>query len=250
MTRFKLGLKEPTYSRDDLHFASYRTPAKITVPEDFGFYALVSNWGMDGNDEYGDCFPAGQDHAELVFPTLAGAPSPTITTPNTLADYFAMNGKKPGPAGSSSDQGTDPRIGLNYHRQVGMLTAGVRRKIEAWTATEVGNLTELAEAAYLTGAAGIGINCPESAQDQFPTGFWRVVSGSPIEGGHWIVCVGRKGGYYVCVTWGGIVLVTAAFLRKYMTFGAAIFSTEILSKLGESPSGLNALQLRADVAAL
>lgn len=251
MSRMKLGLKTPTYSAADFHFSTYRT-VDIPVPDNFGFYTKVAAWGMLANDEYGDCMPAGQDHAELTFPTLGGTPSPPIAATNTLADYFAMNRVKPGPAGGDSDQGTDPRVGLNYHRKIGMIDSrGVRHKLAAWTALEPGNLTELAQAAYLTGAAGIGINCPESAQDQFPTGYWRVVAGSPIEGGHWIICVGRHNGYYVCITWGGVVLVTAAFLRKYMTFGAAMLSKEILAaKTGLAPSALDLAQLSADVAAL
>lgn len=248
---FRLGLKTPTYSADDFHFSSYRT-AKVEVPADFGFYSKVAIWGMLGNDEYGDCFPAGQDHGEMIFPTLAGLSTPPIAASNTLADYFAMNGKTPGSAGSGSDEGTDPRVGLNYHRKTGMVDMhGTRHKLAVWTALEPGNLTEVAESAFLTGAAGIGINCPQSAQDQFPTGYWRVVAGSPIEGGHWVVCVGRHNGYYVCITWGGVVLVTAAFLRKYMTFGAAMLSKEILNaKTGLAPAGLNLSQLSADVAAL
>jgi len=251
MGRFKLGLKEPTYDGRDRQFATYRTPL-VAVPADFGDYKRVRHtWGMLANDRYGCCFPAGQAHA-VMQETADGAGKAVHVAPsNTLADYFAMNGVEPGPPGSGSDQGTDPRVGLDYHRKVGIVDgAGRRHKLAGYVALEVGNLTELAEAAYLFGAVGIGLNLPQSAQDQFPTGHWRVVPGSPIEGGHWVVCVGRWNGYYEIVTWGERIHVTPQFLSTYMNCGYGMLSAEVIDGQGKSPEGFAYTELQADLGLL
>lgn len=249
--RFKLGMKAPTYDARDRQFGTYRM-GSVTVPAEFGDYHDIPHggWGMLGNDEYGDCFPAGQGHA-VMLETAEGGHRVSVTTPETLDDYFAMNGVPAGQPGSSSDQGTDPRVGLEYHRTVGMrATPTSRHKLAAWTSLEVGNLTELAEATYLGGAAGVGLNLPESAQDQFQSGYWRVVPGSPIEGGHWIIIVGRWNGYYEGITWGGRIHITPQFLTKYMSFGAAMFSPEVIGGNGKSPEGFDYQQLQADLGQL
>jgi hypothetical protein len=253
--RFKLGMKEPTYDSRDRLFGTYRTGAMPVVPAEFGDYRRIPHggWGMLGNDEYGCCFPAGQGHA-VMLESAEGGREDVVVTSETLADYFAMNGVKPGQPGSASDQGTDPRVGLEYHRTVGMLAtqstdypAGQRHKLAAWTSLEVGNLQELAEAAYLFGAAGVGLNLPQSAQDQFPSGYWRVVPGSPIEGGHWIIVVGRWNGYFEGVSWGRRIHITPQFLTTYMSFGAGMLSPEIIGGNGKSPEGYAYAELQADV---
>lgn len=242
------GLKPLPYDSRDRQFATYRTPL-VSVPANFGHYAEITpgTWGMLDNDQYGDCFPAGQGHAVMQY-SAEGGHAVTVAPAETLADYFSMNGVKPGQPGSASDQGTDPRAGLQYHKNVGMLAIrNERHKLAGYVSLEVGNLDELAEAAYLFGVAGIGINCPQSAQDQFPSGYWRVIPGSPVEGGHWIVCVGRWHGYYEIVTWGRRIHVTAAFLEKYMTCAFGMLSPEIIGGAGKSPEGFAYQQLSADL---
>ncbi len=246
--RFKLGLREPTYDSRDRLFAAYKTPL-LSVPADFGHYGAIvhGGWGVLANDQYGDCFPAGQGHATMMY-TAEGGHGVKVDDQATLADYFAMNGVQPDAPGSASDQGTDPRVGLNYHRQVGMLDAnGNRHKLGGYVSLEVGNLTELAEATYLFGVAGIGLDLPQSAQDMFPTGYWRAVPGSPIEGGHWVVCVGRYHGYWEIISWGKRIHVTPQFLVKYMTFGAGMLSPEVIGGNGKSPEGFRYQQLAADL---
>lgn len=248
---FKLGLKEPTYDSRDRLFADYRTPL-VAVPAEFGDYHDIKHggWGMLANDQYGDCMPAGQGHA-VMLETAEGGKPVTVGPEETLADYFAMNGVPWGDPGSNSDQGTDPRVGLEYHRTIGMLaTPSARHKLAAWVSLEVGNLTELAEAAYLFGVAGIGLNLPQSAQDQFGSGYWRVVPGSPIEGGHWIVIVGRWNGYFEGISWGERIHITPQFLSRYMSFGAGMLSPEVINGQGKSPEGVDYAQLKADLGQL
>jgi hypothetical protein len=250
MSQYRLGSRPLTHDARDLLFAAYRKPI-LAVPADFGHYSEIPSWGMLANDRYGDCDPAGLDHAAMLY-TAEGSGKPCAVLPkNTLADYFAMNGVQPGEPGSASDQGTDPRVGLKYFQKVGMEDAdGKRHKIEAYVSLEPGNLQQLAEGTYLCGASGVALNLPESAQTQFSTGVWSVVPGAPIEGGHWVICVGRQAGYYLLVSWGGVVKATAGFLTKYMAGGFGMLSEQVLNAHGRSPEGFDWAQLQADLAAL
>jgi hypothetical protein len=78
---------------------------------------------------------------------------------------------------------------------------------------------------------------------------WTVVAGSHIEGGHCIVAVGYTAAGLLCVTWGSIVEVTWAFLRKYLEEAWAIVSHELAEK-GADTLGLNVAAIQADLAGI
>jgi hypothetical protein len=253
MSELKLGLKPFTADKRDLLFANYRT-SLLAVPAEFGHYGEIPHggWGMLGNDSLGDCAPCGGAHS-VMQDTAEGTGRPVVmSTANTEADYFAMNGVPPGPPGSSSDQGTNPNTLLNYCVNTGMADAtGTRHPLAGYTQLEAGNLQELAEATYLFGAAGVCLALPQSAQDYFQTGYWRVVPGdNTIVGGHYVICVGRWNGYYELISWGARVHATAAFLTTYCNGAYGTFSAEILNGKGKSPEGWDRAQLQDDLTQL
>lgn len=256
---YPTGMRPLTPDARDLRFGAYRTTASINVPADYGAYAMIprGTWGMNGNAVFSCCLPAGQGHAEKIF-TAEGSGTPiTVTVNNTLADYFAMNGVQPGPAGSPSDQGTDPRDGLKYHQQTGMLDSkGQRHKLGAYAAldgTKInnGDLSELDEATYLTGATGIGIDLPQSAQAQFSSGHWMLDPSSPSDGLHWVIVVGRWSGWYEVISWGMRVHTAADFLKAKIVCAYSLLSPEIIrTGTQTSPEGFSYSALEADVAAV
>jgi hypothetical protein len=245
-------MKPMTPDSRDLQFRDYRA-GTISVPANFGNYRLIppGTWGMLGNAVYGCCFPAGQDHAEKQW-TAAGTGTPiNVTVNNTLSDYFAMNGVAPGPPQSASDQGTDPRAGLQYHMNVGMLDAtGQRHKLGAYLQLKQ-DPVELAEACYLTGVVGLGIDCPQSAQDQFPSGYWTIVPGSPSDGLHWVVVVGRWAGWWEVISWGKRIHVSEDFIMQRWVVAYAMLSPEAINAgTHVSREGLSYPAIQADVQAV
>lgn len=216
-----------------------------TVPKTFGHEGLVPAWDMLGNDQYGDCVWAGAAHETMLWTREGGHPAGFSLT-SVLSDYSAVTGFEP--SDPNTDQGTDMQTAASYRRKTGVLdVSGKRHKIAAYLAITPGDLQEHLVATYLFGAVGIGIQFPDSAMYQFNQGkAWSVVSGSKIEGGHYIPLVAHRSRHLVCVTWGQTQPMTLGFFRKYNDESIAYVSLEALTN-GKSLEGFNATQLEADL---
>lgn len=209
------------------------------LPRTFGHEDLIAPtaWGMLGNDEVGCCVFSGAAHEHMLLTREGDVPDATFTTANVLSDYSAVTGYNPNDP--NTDQGTDMGVAAAYRRKTGIIDAkGRRHKIGAYLALEPGDQHELFLAVYLFGAAGIGIEVPSSAMDQFNKHkTWDVVTGSSIEGGHYIPLIAKRTNLNV-VTWGRLQPMTTRFLTKYNDESIAIVSEEILTK-GKSPEGFD-----------
>jgi hypothetical protein len=166
----------------------FKVAALPTPPAVFGHQAIVNEWGVLGNDQYGCCVLSGGDHESMLWTAEAGTVAP-FNDSCALSDYSAITGFNP--ADPATDQGTDMQAAASYRRTTGLIDAnGVRHKVDAYVAPAVGDVNELMAATYLFGAVGFGFQFPASAMTQFNAGQpWSVVPGSPIEGGHYVPCL-------------------------------------------------------------
>lgn len=250
MTNFALG-KAPARKNSILlrleNYIHFRGLPE--APPVFGQEALVSDWGMLGNDNYGDCVWAGAGHETMLWNAEAGA-SVIFTDDDVLSDYSAVTGFDPND--SSTDNGTDMQKAAAYRQKTGVLdAAGDRHRVEAYVALKRRSVDWVMRAAYAFGAVGVGIRFPSTAMTQFNAGKpWSYVPFSKVEGGHYIPVVGRAAnGNLLCVTWGQIQEMTPWFFFKYNDENIAYLSLEAL-KNSENLLGLNVRQLEADLRAL
>jgi hypothetical protein len=237
---------------------NYLTTALPPAPAIFGHADVVTEWGMDGNDNYGDCVWAGADHEHLYWNAQAKK-LVSFSTETALADYAAVTGFNPNDP--NSDQGTDMAQAAKYRRTVGVIDGNQKRhKIDAYLAlpgisargrNSVTMLGSLASAAYVFGVVGVGIEFPSSAMGQFNTGQpWDVVEGASIEGGHYVPLIGRNAaGNFLVVTWGKVQEVTPAFLEAYVDEALVYLNHEQLVN-GVGIDGFDLAALQADLAAL
>lgn len=173
-----------------------------------------------------------------------------FTDGGVLSDYAAVTGFDP--HRPDTDQGTDMAEAASYRRKTGIVDAdGVRHKIDSYVALRAGDVDQLALATYLMGAAAIGLRFPDSASTQFDHRQpWTVVPGSPVNGGHYVPCVGvNSAGHLLVVTWGRVHAMTFDFYRAYSDEAMAYVSLEALTE-NLSPEGFDADRLRAALAAL
>ena len=245
--RFKLGKKIARPEAVKLKFGAYfKADLLPTVPAVFGRPWLITQWGMLANDTVGDCVWASADHRTMLLCAEAGSKVPVFTPTTATADYSAATGYTP--TDPSTDQGTDMTAAAAYQQKIGVLDInGDRHKTNIYTALNVSNLDELARAVYLFGAVDIGVQLPETAQDQYNEAVPWDVTSSSTEGGHCIPIVGRNSaGNWLCVTWGRLQAITPAFITAYMDEGIVSLSLERLNAKGLSPESYNQAQLLDD----
>lgn len=252
---FRLGLKPPRPGAVRLRFATYLTIAALPTPPDvFGHYELVENWGMLGNDAWGDCAEAGACHQEMLWTTEGGHPAP-FNTDAALANYSAITGfnQNAGPSGDNdTDEGTDMGDLAHFWQHTGIVDSnGVHHKVVAVMDLNPGDLRELWLASYLFQSVGLGFNIPQSAIDQTQAGQpWAVVANDGgIQGGHYVPAVGRvAGGNGLIVTWGQLQQITPGFYQKYNNQGIVALSEDMMVN-AKSIDGFDDALLRQDLAA-
>jgi len=182
----------------------------------FGYGNVFVDWGMLGNDRYGDCVFAGADHEHMLWNKLAKHPV-SFTAANALADYSAVTGFDPNDP--STDNGAYVRDAMSYRRNTGMIGAdGLRHKIDAYVQIPAADFNLMLRCVWTFGVVGIGFNFPDSAWAQFDNRVpWSVVDGANVEGGHYVPMVGsvdpRSGA--TCVTWGKRQVMSRLFYETY-----------------------------------
>lgn len=246
---FKLGKLPATPDRVKLKFASFlNKPVLPTPPASYSHTALVtSDWGLLGNDQYGDCVWAGGGHETILWNSEAGK-TVQFSTENTLSDYAAVTGFDPNEPWT--DAGTNMADAASYRRKTGLLDAdGNRHTVAAYLAIESGNLDEIKQALYLFGVVGIGIVVTGDQQTQFANGQpWDVTDAQP-EGGHYVPVVGYDENYFYVITWGKVQPATPAFIQKAMDEGFVYLSDESLEN-SKNIDGFDDATLKADLSGL
>lgn len=243
---YKLG-KAPA-RKGSIKFALSEYGKKLpTPPKAAGHLGLfTAQWGMLGNDQYGDCVWAGAAHETMLWNKEAQKDVAFDET-HVLSDYGAVTGFDP--PDPNTDQGTDMQVAASYRRKTGVISMdGSRHQIAAYLA--VNTVKQIKQAVWLFGTAGVGIKFPQSAMEQFKAGKpWTVQASSPIEGGHYIPAVSYDAKFLYVITWGQVQKASWGFVQKYMDEGVAYLSDEMLTG-GKSIDGFDAATLQADIAEL
>lgn len=205
----KLGKRPATRTAKLLKFRDFLQVADLPpIPSgNFGHDSLIRSdqWGMFGNDRYGDCVLAGAAHEHMLWNAESGVSNPLslFSTDSVLKSYSEVTGFSP--ADPNSDQGTDMEAAAKYRRTTGIPDAmGGRHKIGVYVDLTPGSLQELWYAIWLFDGVGIGVEFPSQWMDAFnagANGLWDSVKRPRIEGGHYITAVGRMGGRASIVTW-------------------------------------------------
>jgi hypothetical protein len=175
------------------------------------FSLLVQEWHMYLNDQLGDCTCADQAHGRMVWAAMVG--ESIAITDQMVAKMYEASGWRPGQP--QTDQGWTLQAAAGYLRTTGFLG---KPDIEAYAEVSTTNDDAQQIAMELFGGLSTGIECPESALQQFREGRpWVIVPNSPIAGGHAIRKVKsqlRKSGVYV--TWGGLAPADEPWEKEYV----------------------------------
>lgn len=257
-----LGKTKASYDKRDAKWCDYRASLKAAgllpkIPSIFGHANdfVGEGWGMFGNGPdnsvfpgfggCGDCAWAGPGHEHMEFAKNTGAPVPEFTGKVIVEQYSEYCGYNP--QTGEKDEGSDLHAVAQWRATKGIRDAhGGVHKIGPYVFGEPKNITELLEMAYLFNCAGIGIEFPESADDQFSEDKpWTVVSGAQIVGGHYIPVMGSpQTGEVAFITWAKRTLMNYAFYVKYNDEVYAYVTPEqFKAKTGKTYEGFSDEQL-------
>lgn len=242
----KLGKLAPKYHPKTLLLSKYvladappPPPAKVFWEYKFD----PSKIGMQANDRIGNCTCAAVAH----YITLATAHTGKPVVPE-VGDVIEMYSNITGynPITGANDNGAAITDVLNYWQTKGL--AG--HKILAWAKLDYTNPLSLKRGIYIFGANDVGVQLPESAQEQFGRGEnWEVIPNSPIEGGHCVLQsgFGAEGSNYQ--TWGkGDQKASNEWSALYLDEAYCVITSEWLNNAtGLAPNQLNMDALVADL---
>lgn len=222
---------EDTHPRVKL--ADHLTILPSDVPAVVDYASKVPSWPVYLNDKIGDCTCAGVGHMIQAWTAYAGT-EVTLPSSDILKMYEVLSGYNP--RTGANDNGCVEQDVLQYLADTG---AG-GHKITAFAQVDAGNRAEMKAALYLFGSVYLGINCPESAQEDFAAGQpWDYVPGSPVDGGHCIVMQYMDDSVSKIVSWGSLIEMTDAFWEHYGEEAWVIVTQDFTGKNGMSPAGLN-----------
>ncbi|MDE2096445.1 MAG: hypothetical protein KGL39_04305 [Patescibacteria group bacterium] len=185
-----------------LALSAFRTSDTPTPPPFADVTGGITDWGMLGNDQYGDCGPAATEHNRMA---KAGAPIPSITTTSTESLYFEY-GLAQGEPGPTPDQGVDNASWLKF-----LFDKGI---IEGYAEVNVANPDELKQAMIDFRGVIVGCCLTDSAEAEFQAGQpWNITPAEQPDAslGHDILLVAYGAGGYKFVTWGTEQLATVAW---------------------------------------
>jgi hypothetical protein len=253
LPQFKLGKAPAEHRPTDFKFSAFAETIQLPkVPSRYGHGAAYPDWKVFGNNLYGDCVWAGAAHEHMLINKIVHGKDVLFDDKCVLGDYSAVTGFNA--SDPSTDNGTVVREALAYRRKVGIVDSkGVRHKIGAYVALDPKNWQHLQEATYIFGSVGIGFEFPASAMDQFHKKQpWDVVSGSKIEGGHYVPIVGsvHSADQATALTWGRRQPFTRAFYERYNDEAWVYITEEALDSKGKGLHGFDIQKLNTYLAAL
>lgn len=207
-----------------LRLSLFRTTAP-TAPPSGDVSRGIEAWGMDGNDQYGDCGPAATDHYQV-------AKSGEVTQIDKLggigpvALYFEY-GTSQGEPGPKPDQGVTNASWLKFLFD--------KKIIEAYAELDVTNVTEVHQAMIDFSGVLVGVQLNSNAETQFNNHQpWSLANGqqaTPNEG-HDILLVKYDASGDTFVTWGALQPATVKWDGTCITEAWVVVTSDDAARVG------------------
>ena len=236
MPSYKLGRlpgQIPVGLRDLTYYAAGplpAPPASVAVPS-------VADWGMLGNDQYGDCGVAGLEHGLEAAAADAGETEAFPDDQQAVSYYLTYTG--------GQDNGVVLSDYLAYVRQKGYYG----HTVSAYAPVSINDVPTLQFAVNAYDFAYLGITVTQAMMDAFTAGQpWttQMAQEQPL-GGHCVPAVAYSDEYLTVVTWGKTQQVAWPAWHAMAQEAWAVIAGEDAKGDGH---GLNLAALQADLGRL
>jgi hypothetical protein len=211
------------------------------VPKTWRIASAVHDWGMYGNDEYGDCGLASLGgHRVIAQENSARQREARPTTQQILDAYFGVTG--------GADTGIYLIDGLKYVRKVGVgrETDGTPHTITAFARVNQHDRDELKVAARMFGGVYLGLALPLSARREINAGQPWIGTSDPLYswGGHAVWMIGFDSFGPTCVTWGREQRMSWDWFATYCDEAWCVVSEDFFLSSGKTPQGFDVQALQ------
>lgn len=217
-----------------------KAPAKVAPPTPLAAWSTDGYpWGMDGNDNYGDCGVAGVNHGFMADAVAAFQTKETFPTDDEIVDYYLTYT-------GGEDNGVVLSDFLSYVKQKGFLNS---HTIKAYAPVHYQDITTLHFAIWAYCFAYTGIEVTDLMQEAYQEGQpWTLESfqDGQVEGGHCVPLVGYDSKYLYCVTWGKIQPIEYSAWNYMASEAWAVVTGEFLARGGDG-RGVKLDALEADI---
>lgn len=178
----------------------------------------VRDWGMYGNDRYGDCGPVSVANSLKLATMMATGNEYSVSLDDVFDLYQRSGNSHFDPATGEGDNGVDMQTMLEA-----LLKGGIAgRKPVAFASVDVSNIDEVRAAIAYFGVVLFGVNLETAQQAQTDDGLWDYSSVSGEWGGHAVAA-----GTYTSstaphtsdisvVTWAEVVGCSETFLQNQL----------------------------------
>lgn len=207
-----------------------------------------------GNDYAGDCVWAGGSSEELVWSHEMGRRI-TVNAASAIRNYTECTGYNPNAplvnGVNPTDRGTDMGVAAEFRKTKGLWDANDHRHlISDYVQLEPGNIEQLWYAMWIFDGVGLGWNFFQQWEDELQSGS-RVlgqVTDLTSAGGHYTPGFGRRNGNISTPSWQMLLQVTPAGYEQSNDETFAYMTKEKLLPTGETLTGLDYAQWRAEFA--
>jgi hypothetical protein len=236
-TRLKLGKLPSKRDPRTLKLASFTTAALPPPPPTSRRDDGLTDWGIMGNNDYGNCVICTAAHAIMAWYHATRGIMAKIPDNKVIALSRTMG----------AINGYSILERNKYWRTAGMWT----NKIRAFAQIDTNDLTTLRTAINYFGCADIGLALPAAWQDDDP---WDCGIGPQFRpytwGGHSVPLVGYDANYFYCATWGRTQRITPCAIKTYCDEAFALIDPAWICESGQTLDGLNLEALDAALAAV
>lgn len=215
----------------------------------------VEQWGILGNDDYGDCGFAARVHLEEANAWTGkeqpvGNISDTAVWPTydqVVTAYFTYEGSPGGEPNPEYDNGVELSAVLQYWMTNPLSTL---KPIGGYAQFDVTNGPLFQSCIHLFGGVYVGILVSSEAMDEFSNGQPWTSTATDWEGGHCVPILMRNTLYGRCITWGVQQEFSWPWWRVSREEGYVVFSEEMMNAPGGVWNGINVAKLKTDIQAL
>jgi hypothetical protein len=197
------------------------------------------DWGMDGNDRYGDCGVAGIHHGDMCVEYDTTTPRDSVTANEVVQYYLEYTG--------GQDNGVVLADFLAYVKKTGWFG----HQLAGYAPVTINDMRTVQFTVNAYGFAYIGIQVTDLMMQASNAGKpWtpETFANGTVEGGHCVPVVGYGTENLYAVTWGKMQAIQYSAWHLIVQEAWAVLMSEIVAKGGNH--GLNLAALQADLSKL